>query len=126
MTPLSDALTAQQRALNALGKAYVGGQVEQVQYVESLKACGITDPVDIAYLLASLDVLREWGAPVPESNGAPKDEPATDKQLGYIADLLTKAKLEGPDLPLTKVQAGEIINELQAGKYDPAKWKVPF
>lgn len=127
MSPLSDALTAaQQRALNALGKAYVGGQVEQVQYVESLKACGITDPVDIAYLLASLDVLREWGAPVPESNGKPADEPASDKQKALIADLCRRRNQPVPAAVGSKADASQIIDSLQDGSYDPEKWSVPF
>lgn len=128
MTPLSDALTAaQQRALSALGKAYVGGQVEREAYIESLKACGVTDPVDLAYLLASLDVLREWGAPVPaETNGKP-EEPMSDKQRGFIDQLVREKNVTAPDLDgLTKAKASDLINELQAGTYDPQKWQIPF
>jgi hypothetical protein len=64
VTPLSDALTAAQRsALAALEKAYVAGHVESEQLTETMIACGVTDHVDLAFLLASLDVLREWESP---------------------------------------------------------------
>jgi hypothetical protein len=66
MTPLSDALTAAQRsALAALEKAYVAGQIEAPDARERLDDCGISDPVDIAFLFSALDVLREWGVSAP-------------------------------------------------------------
>ena len=129
MTPLSDALTAaQKRALTALEKAYVAGALEPEGLSAALNACGISDPVDIDYLTECLNVLNAWGAAVPaEPNGKPKDEPASAKQLQLIGSLCREQKLEQPDYTgLTKVNASEIINEIQAGKYDPAKWKVPF
>ena len=66
MTPLSDALTAAQRsALAALEKAYVAGRIEPDALTAALEAVGISDPVDTAFLLAALDVLREWGVEAP-------------------------------------------------------------
>lgn len=133
MTPLSDALTAaQRRALAAVEKAYVAGHIEQDAAAEVLEACGITDPVDRAFLFASLDVLREWGAPVPaETNGAKSDpagEKMSDKQRGFIEQLCREKNLPLPeDIELlSKASASEAINDLQAGTYDPAKWRIPF
>lgn len=144
MTPLSDALTAaQRRALQALEKAYVAGQLDdasapnpiegaKTEVVAGLLACGITDAVDIDYLLACLDVLREWGAPVPaETNGAkadPAGEKMSDKQRGFIEQLCREKEQPLPeDLELlSKANASEAINDLQAGTYDPAKWRIPF
>lgn len=129
MTPLSDALTAaQRRALASLEKAYVGGVVEIEDVASRLSECGMDDVVDRAHLFACLDVLREWGAPVPaETNGKPADEPASPKQVQLINDLIDRKQLARPFLDgLTKPQASDLINELQAGTYDPAKWSVPF
>lgn len=132
MTPLSDALTAaQRRALAALEKAYVAEAVNPETVVERAKAFGVSDPVDLAALLAALDVLREWGAPVPSENGAKPDpaaETITKNQRGFIEQLCREKNLPEPDdiELLTKAQASEAINDLQAGQYDPAKWRVPF
>jgi len=132
VSPLSDALTtAQRRALAALEKAYVAGQVEAETMTASLEACGITDPIDLAFLLSSLDVLREWGvaAPTMSERVAREDasqQPASDKQRDYIAKLCEEKQLERPDEPLSKAEASEIIDAIQKGTYDPAKWRVPF
>lgn len=57
----------------------------------------------------------------------PGGEPATDKQLAYIASLADEKGQVAPDVPLTKVQASEIIGQLQGGTYEPDKWvTVPF
>ena len=131
MTPLSDALTAAQRsALAALEKAYVAEQVDEREMRASLAALGISDPVDIGFLLAALDVLREWGVSAPtmtERVTEAKDEPASQKQLDYIESLMQGRDPEHiPDGPLTKAQASEVIDTIQKGTYDPAKWRVPF
>lgn len=129
MTPLSDALTAaQRRALAAVEKAYVAGHIEAEPAAEVLEACGITDPVDRAFLFASLDVLREWGAPVPAEPEAKPEEPISDKQKDFIVDLCNRNNIDPPNLwdGLTKVQGSEIIGSLQKGTYDSEKWSVPF
>lgn len=128
MTPLSDALTAaQKRALNALEKAYVAGHLEPDALGTALGECGITDPVDIGYLTACLDVLNAWGAPVPAENGSqPAEQPASDKQMQLIRDLMVRGNVTGATPEgLTKAQASQVIDELQAGTYDPQKWQ-PF
>ena len=128
MTPLSDALTAaQKRALTALEKAYVAGALEPEGLSAALNACGISDPVDIDYLTECLNVLNAWGASVPaETNGTTKDEPASDKQMQLIRDLMVRKQITGatPEA-LTKSKASDVINDLQAGTYDPHKWQ-PF
>jgi hypothetical protein len=128
---LSDALLlAQRRALQSVEKAYVGGKLDAEQATERLAECGITDPVDLAYLLASLDVLKEWGAGLPaEPNGsAPKK--ATEGQVSYIVDLLKRGQhgplAEGDLRALTFDRASQLIDALKSGSYDPAEWDVPF
>jgi hypothetical protein len=134
MTPLSDALTAAQRsALAALEKAYVSGSCTTDQFTDGLESCGITDAVDIVFLLAALNVLREWGVSAPtmtervtRENG---NEPASDKQKAFITRLLGEkniAPTDMPDGPFTKGQASELIDQLQDGTYDAEKWRVPF
>jgi len=98
VTPLSDALTvAQRRALAALEKAYVAGHIEAEALPERLASFGVNDPTDVAFLLAALDVLKEWGVPAPtmgervaRENGEPKR--ATEAQVSYIVDLLNKGQ----------------------------------
>lgn len=133
MTALSDALTAAQRsALAALEKAYVAEKIDADAFHEALTACGITDQVDQAFLVASLDVLKEWGVSAPtmtervaRENGEP--EKASDKQRQLILDLCKRKQVSAPDLAgLTKPKASELIDSLNDGSYDPQKWSVPF
>jgi hypothetical protein len=97
VTPLSDALTAAQRsALAALEKAYVAGQLDTQELTDALDGCGISDPVDLSFLVSSLDVLREWGVSAPtmsERVAEAKDEPASQKQLDWIAKLVGRQGL---------------------------------
>lgn len=129
MSALSDALeAAQRRALAAIGKSYVAGRLSRESALESLTGLGITGPVDTDYWFACLDVIREWGAPLPaepkpSENG---NGQATDAQLALIARLVKERNLPGPDLPITKVQAHEVIDAIKQGSYDPAAWTVPF
>jgi hypothetical protein len=142
VTPLSDALTAAQRsALSALEKAYVSGQLDDADatpsevFGERLQTFGVTDPVDVVFLCAALDVLREWGVSAPtmtervaRENGEPKK--ATEGQVSYIVDLLKKGNhgsLAEADLrALPFDRASELIDSLKAGTYDASAWDVPF
>jgi hypothetical protein len=70
----------------------VAGAIESEAMVAALEAAGISDPVDTAFLLSALDVLKEWGVAAPNlterlarENGEP--EKASDKQRALIADL---------------------------------------
>ena len=50
MSALAEALVAaQRRALQAVEKAYVAGQLDGEAATARLTECGITDPVDLAY-----------------------------------------------------------------------------
>jgi hypothetical protein len=128
MTPLSDALNAAQRsALAAMEKAYVAEQCDAVTFTAALDGFGIKDPVDTVFLVAALDVLREWGVSAPTmTERVVEEQPATEKQLDYLRKLAEEKGAPVPDKPLTKATASEAINELQNGTYDPEKWCVPF
>jgi hypothetical protein len=130
VSALAEALVAaQRRALQSVEKAYVGGRLDAEQATEKLAECGISDPVDLAYLLASLDVLKEWGATLPaepKANG--ESEKASEKQAALIVTLCKRHNQPAPEAldVLTKAQASEIIDALDNGTYDAAKWTVPF
>jgi hypothetical protein len=138
VSALAEALAAaQRRALAALQKSYVhspltpeelDAEKERVRAV--LDAIGCTDTVEQGQLFAALDVIRATGAALPSeptNGGEPKPpEPASGAQLAFIAKLVKETKATPPDLPVTKAQAHEIIDTLQAGTYDAAKWTVPF
>jgi hypothetical protein len=133
MTALSDALTAAQRsALAALEKAYVAEKIDKEELSRQISLIGLTDTVDGDFLLAALDVLKDWGVAAPNmaeriirENGEP--EKASDKQRALIADLCRRKQLSAPDLAgLTKPKASELIDSLNDGSYDPAQWSLPF
>jgi hypothetical protein len=135
VTPLSDALTAAQRhAIATLEKAYVAGLIEPEALASAMEACGITDAVDRSFLLASLDVLREWGVAAPtmtervaRENGEPKK--ATEGQVKYALDLLARGNhsLDESEVRcLTFERASELIDSLKSGSYQAAEWEVPF
>ena len=129
MSALAEALVAAQaRALAALQKAYVAGAVDADHVHTQLAELGITDGVDIGRLIACLDVIRELGSEVPaEPNGTKRDDPVTAPQLQLIGKLCREKKVEQPEYAgMTKAKASDVIGELQAGTYDPAKWTVPF
>jgi hypothetical protein len=112
-----------------LEKAYVAGQIEDEREMRAtLATFGITDPVDTGFLLASLDVLREWGvsAPTMSERVAAENEPASQKQLDYITTLCGEKGQPFPDTSLTKATASQVIKQLQAGTYDADSWRVLF
>ena len=132
MTPLSDALTtAQRRALAALEKAYVAGELEGESFAGALSAFGISDPIDVAFLLAALDVLSEWGVTEPTMGERVIGErKATEGQVRFIVDLLKRGQ-RGPlaeaDLrALTFERASQLIDALKNERYKPEDWDVPF
>jgi hypothetical protein len=132
VTPLSDALTAAQRsALAALEKAYVAGAIQAERFTDELESCGISDPVDVAFLLCSLRVLREWGVAAPtmsERVAETKNDRATKGQLDFISDLCKRLVVDPPEAmeSLTKEQASAIIERLKAGTYKAEEYRVPF
>ena len=131
MTALADSLAvAQARAVAALSKAFMNGKgdidTEGEAMIAALNSMGLTDKVEQDHLMQSLTVLRTLG--VTDSNGATpaQPEPASQKQLDYIAKLADEKSYAAPEGPFTKAQASEIIDTLQKGTYDQAKWEVPF
>ena len=128
MTALAEALLAAQRqAVAALSRAYVAGHLDAESLASQLAAVGATDVLDQAALLASLDVLREYGqAPAAAERREPETQPASDAQLRLIAKLADERGTLAPDGPLTKAQAHEVIDAIKNGSYDPDKWRAPF
>ena len=140
MSALSEALLAAQRsALAALGKAYVGSprtddelDAEKDTLREALGQIGCTDSVEQRQWIASLDVLRATGAAAPSETkpaaekSPPEIEPASDRQWGFIRQLCREKNLAEPDAVLTKATASQVIEQLQAGTYNPADWYTPF
>lgn len=128
MSALAEALTvAQRRAVVALEKAYCADRIDSAQFALALATIGLTDDVDAAYLLAALNEIKRYGAQPPaESKQTNGSEQATDAQLALIAKLIKEKGVTGPDLPLSKQQAHEVIDAIKQGSYDPAAWTVPF
>lgn len=137
MSALADALVAaQRRALAQLEKEFVRSWQEDdgeraKGFRDALTAIGLTDRLEVDSLIACLEVLRETGGALPAepTNGArsnPETEKATDAQLALIAKLVKERNQPGPELPLTKAHAHEIIDTLKAGTYDAGRWNPPF
>lgn len=131
MSALAEALiAAQRRALSAMEKNYVAERLDGEQARVIMDEIGLTDDVDQDRLIAALDVIRDYGAPLPTepANGAAAKgpEPATDAQLNLIARLVGERNVTAPDRPITKQDAHTIIDSLKSGSYDAAKWSVPF
>lgn len=128
---LSDALAvAQARTVQTLSRSFLAAQIDSGALTASLDGIGLTDKIEQAQLIACLEALAEAGASLPSTNGAKpqaESEPASDKQLAFIRDLCDRKGVVAPgDVPLTKEQASEIIDSLNAGTYDPDKWTAPF
>jgi hypothetical protein len=129
MTALSEALVAAQRqAIAALSKDYVNSdEPDAVELFERLDAIGCTDKVEQRQLALALEALRAFGAQAPEPTKPDTSQaPATDKQIKFARDLAHERGLEMPDYALTKESAGRLIDQLQAGTYNPDEWTVPF
>jgi hypothetical protein len=130
VSALADALVAaQSRAVAALGKQYVGGQMDEDELRVALDSIGMTDPTDTARWVAALDIITATGAALPTVNGAKSDTEyasATEAQVKLIGSLVESKQVPMPALPLSKAQAHEIIDTLKAGTYDATKWSVPF
>ena len=130
MTALSDALeAAQRRTLTALQAALAAEKIDAEAFTIQLHACGISEVNDteIGYLATCVAVCSQWGAALPtEPKNGTQPLPMTDNQRAGILKRCREKQLQPPDEPLTKDQAHEIISSMDAGTYDPAKWRVPF
>ena len=133
MTALAEALLAAQRqAVAAMEKHYVAGDYESDDaFRAALDLIGCTDKLEQEWLLASLKTMTTWGVqanPKLLGNGKPDaaSEPASEKQLAFLASLADEKGTLAPDRPLSKAEASQAIDELRAGSYDPDKWRAPF
>ena len=117
MSALSDALAqAQARAVSALAKQYVSGQMSRATVEVALAGIGLLDPTDTAYWLASLEAIRDGGAAAPgeaRANGNGGGE-ATEAQLKLIGRLCDDKQRPAPTEPLTKDEASKLIEQLKA------------
>ncbi len=128
MTALADALrAAQAQAIAALSKAYVAEHTTGLALVEMLDSIGCTDRVEQTQLLASLETLKNFGATAPEpAKPDTSHEPASEAQMKYLRDLADRKGTTAPDYIPTKANASKIIDQLNAGTYNPDEWTVPF
>jgi len=116
------------QSLKLLRLAYIGraDEPDDELYAGLIHGMGIEDDIAIAWLLACWKIQRENRALGDSPTPAPKDDKATPRQLDYIKKLAGEKGYAPPDEPLTKAQAGEIIDSMMSGSYDPDKWRVPF
>ncbi len=128
MSALSESLVAAQRqAIAALEKAYISGRADADILRAALNSFGSTDVVEQDQLLYALDALKAFGAAAPETaKPDTSHEPATDRQLKFARDLADERGMVLPDYSLTKASASKLIEQLQAGTYNPDEWTVPF
>ena len=131
MSALAEALlTAQRGALAAMQKAYVRGSYETAeQFLSDAERIGCTDKTDLDLLVNALDTLRLFGSDTPATPQEARtgdNEPASDRQVAYIAKLADERGTTAPDYRLTKDQAHKVIDQLKAGTYNPDEWTVPF
>jgi hypothetical protein len=123
VTALSDALAAAQaRAVQSLGKQYIGDAVSVDSVSASLDAIGLTDTVDKARWLAALDIIKATGGEAPAEQESRQPDIATDKQWSFIRKLADEKGTVAPVGPLTKEQAHGVIEQLQAGTYKPDEY----
>ena len=135
MSALAEALVAaQRRALSAMEKQYVAGQIDGEGAQVLMDGIGATDKVDQGRLLVALDVIRATGAALPsepKGNGEAKPpEKMTDAQASYIDKLWQEGGGKPGDKPiltgLTKEDASRLINQLKTNTYNVADWDIPF
>lgn len=129
MSALAEALLAAQRqAIATLEKQYVAGTMEVQPFCEWLDAMGCRDVIEQGQLLAAMNALKQFGVAPQPTNGKPDPatEPASQKQLDYLAKLANEKGVIAPDGPLTKAKASEAISALQNGTYNADDYCAPF
>lgn len=121
MTALADALAqAQTAAVNALGKQYRGGQMDEDELRIALDSIGQNDPTDTARYVAALDILRATGAEPARQNGTPEEKPSSPAQKQLIDKLCSERGMPTPNgFPRLFAEASAVIDRLKAGKTDP-------
>ena len=129
MTALAEALLAAQRqAIGAAAKAFVADAVNESELCELLDSFGASDKVEQGYLLAALHVARQFGTAAPQTTR--QDAPPKPMSAAQKARIEKTAKERNYTLPdfenLTMAQASEVIQTMDSGEYDAARWVVPI
>ena len=124
MTALADALVqAQSRAVAALGKQYVGGQLDSDAVRIALDGIGLNDPTDTERWLNALDILRETGAALPAENGTPAEKPSSPAQRDLIDKMCGERGMPKPSgHPRLFKDASAVIDRLKANVTDPNEY----
>ena len=122
MSALADALAAaQSRAVAALGKQYVGGQLDSDAVRIALDSVGLTDPADTERWLNALDILRATGATMPNGDAAQSQErPSSPAQHTLIAKMCDERGIVRPGtMPRLWAEASAVIDKIKAGTFSP-------
>ena len=122
MTALADALVAAQaRTVAALGKQYVGGQLDSDAVRIALDSVGLTDPTDTERWLNALDILRATGATMPNGDAAQSHErPSSPAQRSLIDKRCEERGIVKPQAhPRLFAEASAIIEKIKAGRFTP-------
>lgn len=122
MSALAEALVAAQaRAVAALGKQYVGEQLDSDAVRIALDGIGLTDPTDTDRWLNALDILRATGATMPNGDTpAPGEKPSSPAQRNLIDKLCDERGIVKPQShPRLFTEASAVIDEIKAGRFSP-------
>ena len=122
MSALADALVAAQtRAVAALGKQYVGGQLDSDAVRIALDSVGLNDPADTDRWLNALDILRATGASVPNGDAPSTSErPSSPAQRSLIDKLCEERGIVKPQAhPRLFAEASAIIEKIKSGRFTP-------
>lgn len=122
MSALADALVAaQSRAVAALGKQYVGGQLDSDAVRIALDSVGLNDPADTERWLSALDILRATGATMPNGDAPhPNEKPSSLAQRNLIDKLCDERGIVKPQThPRLFVEASAVIDAIKAGRFTP-------
>ena len=86
-----------------------------------LAGLGVEDELGVRFLLAAWAILREQREQPPgeQAPAVKNDAPASDAQWNLIRKLADEKQTTAPVGPLSKAQASETIDRLQAGTYNP-------
>ena len=122
MSALADALVAAQtRAVGALAKQYVGGQLDSDAVRIALDSVGLNDPADTDRWLNALDILRATGASVPNGDAAGTSaRPSSPGQRSLIDKMCEERGIVKPQVhPRLFDDASAVIDKLKAGTFVP-------
>ena len=121
MSALADALVAAQtRAVGALAKQYVGGQLDSDAVRIALDSVGLTDPADTERWINALDILKATGASVPNGDAPTNERPSSPAQRSLIDKLCEERGIVKPQAhPRLFAEASAIIEKIKAGRFVP-------